>query len=104
MKVYRVQVAQPDVTYGNGGLRRKFFTRYPKPERAAVPKAGADNADGATATLGDGLTDGETHTSALHKLVQLHETLKHGGLLVQRNALTSVLAVDVEAVHQLLGA
>ena len=58
----------------------------------------ADDADVTAATLGDGLTDGETHSRSLDKLVELDEAFEYRCLLVGGDALAGILAEEVEAV------
>ena len=53
----------------------------------------------AIAALDDILADGESQTSALHKVVQLDEPFEHTRLLLLGDAGTSVEAVDGESVR-----
>lgn len=81
------------------GLHLLFsFTWYPYPEGGAVAFTFGGDTDVAVAALDDILTDRETETSTLHKVVQLNESFEHACLLLLGDASTCIEAVDRKSV------
>ena len=71
---------------------------HPEPEGGAFALAVAVDTDLSTAAFGDGLTDGEPHACALHKLIELEELFEYQRLLVSWDALAGILAIKVKTV------
>ena len=59
----------------------------PEPEGGAAVYAGADDANIASTTFSNRLTNGQSHASALHELVEFDEAVEHHLLFVLRNAM-----------------
>ena len=57
-----------------------------------------ENPDAAMTTVGNGLTDAQTETCALHIVIQLHKALEDLVLIFLRNAGTRIFAVDIKSL------
>ena len=49
-------------------------------------------------TVGDGLTDAQAQSRTLHKVIQLHETLKDAGLFLFGDTGTGILTIEQQPV------
>ena len=74
------------------------LTGNPEPEGGAAVFTSADDADVASTTFSNRFTNGQSHTGALHELIELDETVEHHLLFVLRDADAGILAVEVHAV------
>ena len=72
----------------------------PEPEGGAYAHV-TGHANLSATSLNDGLANGEAEACSLDKVVELDETLEHGGLLVLGDAGTRILTIEVESVDAL---